>query len=95
MPSVPSLNTPRHRHTHTHTNLVLLSKTALSLLSLYCISLQLVEPHPELPQALSLLSLGGMQEWQSERVGDWEIKEKRTVHPKKGGKKRRQSGKSD
>lgn len=62
VPSVPSLNcthTQTHAHTHTHTNLVLLSEIALSLLSLYCVSLQLVEPHFELPQALSLLSLGG------------------------------------
>lgn len=58
--SVPSLNcTHTQTRTHTHTNLVLLSEIALSLLGLYCVSLQLVEPHFELPQALSLLSLGG------------------------------------
>lgn len=58
MPSVPSLDCIRAQ-TRTHTNLVLLCEIALGLLGLYHISLQLVEPHFELPQALSLLSLGG------------------------------------
>lgn len=36
-----------------------MSEIAFSLLGLYSVSLQLVEPHFELPQALSLLSLVG------------------------------------
>ena len=46
-------------HTHTHTNLVLLSEIALVLLSLCCLSLQLLQPGLQLPQAPTLLSLGG------------------------------------
>lgn len=71
--SVPSANcTCAHiqMHTHTHTNLVLLIETAFSLLSLCCLSLQLVEPHFELPQALSLLSLGGWDRGAQEK--QWE-----------------------
>lgn len=61
---VPSLN---YTHPDTHTNLVLLIETAFSLLSLCGVSVQLVEPHFELPQFLSVLSLrgrdGGAEGW--------------------------------
>lgn len=62
---VPGLNLHADARADSRTNLVLLSKTGLGLLRPCCFSLQLVEPHFELPQALSLLSL------QEVGVGSW------------------------
>lgn len=82
-----STQTDRETHTHRHaqTNLVLLSEIAFSLLGLYSISLQLVEPHFQLPQALSLLSLVGPG-WKGRRcsVGGGREGQKWTVGCRKG-----------
>lgn len=60
--AVPVASAPIPNHTRTraqsvHTNLVLQSEITLGLLGLLRVSLQLVQPHFKLPQALSLLSL--------------------------------------
>lgn len=69
VPSLPRLN-PSHTHTDMCTHLVLQSEIALGLLGLRRVSIQLVEPRFELPQALSLLSLGGQDARVDMKIGE-------------------------